>query len=157
MRTTTNAISIPALAISAMLAASWSVAAVAGSSSAEMRVSVTVVARTLVDVDRAAEAVTVTDADIRRGWIEVPAALALRVKSNAREGYLLRFQPLQGPFTRGELSWGNNLVQLGADERWITQRTDEQGAAVMNLRLQLADGVKPGVYPLNLGVTGDSI
>lgn len=129
----------------------------AGSATAEMRVSATVLARTLVDVDRSVQSVRVTEDDLQRGYVEIPAALAVRIKTNARNGYLLRFEALQGPFASGEVTWGNNVVQLGRDERWITQPVEQQGAAVMNVRLSLADDARAGEYPLALGISGQPL
>lgn len=153
MRSTTTAAAL----IGTIILAGMSSDLRADSATAEFRVSATVVARTLVDVQSATSEIVVTEADVQRGWVEVPAAMTISIRSNSRDGYLLRFSPLSGPFRGGEVSWGTSSVRLGADERWISQSRADQGLAVMNVRLDLDSQTLPGRYALPVSVMGDTI
>src|ERR1700736_4118659 len=95
--------------------------AYAGSTSATMNVSVHVTAE-----------------DIHRGYVDLPAAVVFQVRSNARNGYALEFEPVSGPFSRAQVNWGNSTAVVGADGTWLT-RSRQQGTAsgVLDVRLGL--------------------
>src|SRR3979409_752627 len=75
----------------------------AGSNTAEMTVSARVLARTILTVDSQPASVEITGTDIARGYVDVPQAVAFRVRSNVREGYSLSFQPVAFPFAAAEV------------------------------------------------------
>ena len=121
--------------------------AFADSANATMRVSVDVVARTILTVDRQPDGVTVTQRDIERGYVELPAAVAFRVRSNARNGYRIEFEPLDRPFTRAAISWDRQLAVVSADGSWLTRSYEEgERAGTFSVRLDLAPGTKAGRY-----------
>src|SRR3989475_9261029 len=82
--------------------------AYANSASVTMNVSVQVIARTIVTVGQQPAAINVTAKDVQRGYIDLPAAVAFQVRSNARNGYALQFEPVAGPFSRAHVKWGNS-------------------------------------------------
>jgi len=132
----------------------------AGSSSAQMNVSVQVIARTILTIDAQPSAVTVTAADVARGYVEVPQAVAFRVRSNSREGYTLTFQPVAFPFSTAEVRWdAQTAIVQGGD--WLSSLAHpyQPGGSVGSLavRLQLASGVEPGSYPWPLRVAASSL
>jgi hypothetical protein len=59
-----------------------------------MRVSVQVVARTLLFVDEQPKSLVVTKDDVQRGYVEVPSAVKFRIRSNSRNGYRVAFDPV---------------------------------------------------------------
>lgn len=129
------------------LVAALVVSPIQAASSAQMRVSVQVVARTILTVDSQPATVEVSPADLARGYVEIPAAVAFRVRSNARNGFSVQFQPVSAPFSRAELSWGTTTVAVGTDSSWVAQPY-QQGtvATTMNVRLAVAPGTNPGTY-----------
>ena len=132
--------------------ATWAAPAAAvraDSVSAVFEVRVTVAGRTIVE-QSGVRTIEVGKDDVARGWIDVPAGIHLTIRSNERDGYLLRFAPLSGPFVTGVVSWGTNLVRIDDEEEtWIAQpsllgtRTD-----VMHVRLMLRPDAGSGRYPL---------
>src|SRR5438445_5511473 len=98
------------------------------STSATMNVSVQVIARTIVTVGQQPAAIDVTAKDIQRGYIDLPAAVAFQVRSNARNGYALQFEPVAGPFSRAHVKWGNSTAVVGADGSWLS-RSYQSGTA----------------------------
>src|SRR5438876_2074615 len=91
----------------------------AGSSTAQMTVSVQVIARTILTVDAQPSAVNVTADDIARGYVDVPQAVAFRVRSNSREGYTLTFQPVSFPFSAAEVRWGAQSAMVEGGD-WMS-------------------------------------
>lgn len=126
--------------------------------STQMHVSVEVIARTILTVDTQPSAVTVTPADLARGYLELPSAIAFRVRSNARNGYMVQFRAIAGPFTRADVSWGTTAASVGSDSSWITQPY-QQGttAGSMNVRLTLAPGTAAGTYAWPVSLAADSL
>jgi len=123
------------------------VPAYAGSASATMSVSVQVIGRTLLTVGQQPASVEVTQSDIQRGYIDVPAAVAFQVRSNAREGYSLQFEPVSAPFAQAKVTWDNSTASVGADGSWLTHGY-QQGTALgkLDVRLVLAPDATPGSY-----------
>jgi hypothetical protein len=121
--------------------------AYAGSASATMAISVQVIGRTLLTVAQQPASVEVTQNDIQRGYIDVPAAVAFQVRSNAREGYSLQFEPVNGPFAQARVTWDNSTAAVGADGSWLT-RGYQQGTTTgrLDVRLVLAADATPGSY-----------
>ena len=118
-----------------------------GSRSASMTVSVEVLARTILTVDTHPSSVEITDSDVARGYVDLPQSVVFHVRSNAANGYSVQFQPLAGPFSRADISWGNALATVGSDGAWVKQPY-QQGTttAAANVRLTLAPGTQPGSY-----------
>jgi hypothetical protein len=90
----------------------------------------------------------ITRQDIARGYVDVPAAVAFRVRSNASNGYRVEFEPLGYPFTRAEIAWDGQLARVSADGSWLT-RSYERGerTGALNVHLALAPDASPGAYP----------
>jgi len=66
----------------------------AHSSSARITVTATIADRTMLRIDHQAATLVITDADISRGYVDVPAASRVEVRNNNPQGYLLVFQPV---------------------------------------------------------------
>ncbi len=132
------------LLVTALVAAAPLVAA---SKSASLTVSVEVIARTIMTVDSQPTAVEVTSNDVALGYVDVPQAVAFRVRSNAANGYTIQFQPVTGPFSRADVNWGNAQVTVGADGAWLSAPYRQgTSAGTFNVRLTLAPGTQPGRY-----------
>jgi len=88
----------------------------------------------------------VTQSDIQRGYIDVPAAVAFQVRSNAREGYSLQFEPVSAPFAQAKVTWENSTASVGTDGSWLAHGY-HQGttAGRLDVRLVLARDA-PGSY-----------
>ena len=122
--------------------------AIAGSTSAQMQVSVRVVARTILTVEQQPETVEITASDAARGYLDIPDAVALRIRSNAADGYALRFTPVGAPFTRAEITWNNAVQVIGTEPAALRQQYKKGSASgLMRVRLLLAPATLPGSYP----------
>ena len=144
-----------------LLIATFVILAVPGyadSASATMAISVQVIGRTLLTVGQQPASVEVTQSDIQRGYIDVPAAVAFQVRSNARDGYSLLFEPVSGPFAQAKVTWENSTAAVGADGSWLTHGY-QQGtmAGRLDVRLVLAPDATPGSYSWPVRFAAESL
>ena len=126
--------------------------------SAQLSVSVQVIGRTILTVDSQPQTVAITPSDIGRGYVDVPQAVAFRVRSNAASGYRMEFEPVSYPFGRAEIHWENTVAGVGADGAWLT-RPYRQGttAGSFNVRLMLSPDAAPGNYEWPVRVVANSL
>ena len=121
----------------------------AGSTSALMSVSVQVQARTLLNVESQPTSLVLTEADLARGYVEVPAVSRIRVRSNDPNGYLLAFDVTAGPFTAIEVTGLGSTAQVSADRRLA--RAAVRGKAARHRLAELSLLARPeratGTYP----------
>ncbi len=132
--------------------------AIAGSATTQMNVSVQVVARTILSIDSQPSSVEVTQADVARGYIDVPQAIAFHIRSNASSGYSLQFEPVGYPFSQVAVKWDNSVATFGGEGTWLT-RSYQPGATTgtMNVHLALAPGTQPGSYAWPVAFMANSL
>jgi hypothetical protein len=90
----------------------------AGSSNGQINVSAQVIARTILTIDSQPSTVQITADDIARGYVDVPQAVAFRVRSNSRQGFILNFQPVSFPFSAADVEWGGQTATIATAVRW---------------------------------------
>lgn len=114
--------------------------------SAQMNVSVRVIARATVTVDAPAE-FEVTADDVARGYVEI-SAIQLRVRTNSLNGCLLQASKTDEAFSSVEVEFGNTTMNV-SQESWVS-RPYSKGGEVMsvNVRARLAPGASAGRYAL---------
>jgi hypothetical protein len=133
----------------ACLAMINAVAAEAGSGT--LAVTATVVKRATLQVLAQPASVLVTDADLARGYVEVPAPVQVAVQSNSPAGYMLVLAG-QHDFVREVLMSGlDSDVQVGAHGGMIPQRSAGRGVLRRTLELKfrfvLAKNAQRGEHP----------
>jgi hypothetical protein len=116
--------------------------------SATMQVSAFVIARAIVTVDGQVSTVSVSDADVARGYVDVADPILVRVRTNSRQGYVLTVTNLGGQFSSIELS--SNDVSISVRPESFLQRPYVSGGDVMPMRarLHLAPDTMPGQVPV---------
>ena len=131
----------------------------ASSVSAQMTVSAYVIARTRLTLEQQPRMIAVTTQDLARGFVEVPAAMQFRIRSNSKRGYVVRFEALPRPFVRAHVRWGGTEVVVRAgDGAMIAQPYSQQPQLmVTDVRLDLGPDAAPGNYPWPIDVTADSV
>ena len=96
-----------------------------GSRSASFLVSVTVIAHTELEVVSGPSRLTVTESDVARGFVFVPDVSRVRVRSTARDGYLLHFRVAPGPGWRLTVSGlGDQVVAYAGMQFGLDHATD---------------------------------
>jgi len=120
----------------------------AGTARADVQVSVTVMARTLIDSESSPRQLEVSAADVARGYVEVQGATSLLVTNTNRRGYVLSVWPQLQVFSTVVVRSGDSQAELGADGGEIFERRwGNMLPLALDFRFMLAPGVKPGVYP----------
>jgi hypothetical protein len=91
----------------------------------------------------------ITAADIARGFVELPRATQIEVRSNSRTGYVLSVQPMTKLVTRVDVLGFGSEISLAADGGSIVQRWEKPSAAtvIMGYRFHLSAEAAPGTYP----------
>jgi hypothetical protein len=124
--------------------------------SAVMQVSAVVIANIKVRTERQVAQLKITDADLARGYVDVPAASRFVVSTNSRTGYRMEFYPIGDLFESVQIEGLDNPARLGADGGTIVQRGAPHLNTTheLNYRFTLRAGVQPGNYqwPLLLSV-----
>jgi hypothetical protein len=142
-----------------LLAGVLTAPASAESFSTSMTVSTQVIGRTLLTLDRQPSSLVVTPADVARGYVDLPGAVQFQVRSNVRQGYLVRFDALPPAFARAHVEWGATHVVVGtSDQAWIAQPYSRSSAPVTaSVRVELAPETAAGTYAWPLTVAADSL
>jgi hypothetical protein len=128
-----------------------------GSASAKIQVTAQVLERTSMKIVNQAQELVVTAADIMRGYIAIPAASRINVKSNNPRGYFLLFETVSGPndiFSSISVDVGGREVQLSPNGGWVQQPYIRAGVTTdLNYRFELSRNAQPGTYSWPLAVS----
>lgn len=129
--------------------------AMAGQASAQLTVSVTVLPHVKLDVQNQAMELKISQSDIKRGYIDVPAGSRFSVHTNSREGFILDFHVLADLFQSVQIHGLDSDVNFGVDGGAVTQRLSGQKTQKVELgyRFNLASDMQPGLYPWPLMVS----
>ena len=130
----------------ATLAAAGS--AVAAPDEASFAVTATVVARVVMTADYQAPTLTITPADIDRGYVDIPAASRITVRCNALSGYLLTFAGEADYYSQVVVTGLTTPAIVSGQGGWL-QQPYSQGTSAMQLSYHfvLSQAARPGVYP----------
>ena len=130
----------------------------AESVSATLAVSVRVLANARVSVESAPSQVQVTESDVARGYVELPAPVRVRVHTNSQAGYLLTVTRLHDALGTVRFDWDGGSLRLTDGEAWVA-RPAVPGGDVLSLRgrLELSPATRPGVYPLPVDFTASAL
>lgn len=146
-----------ALLALATIAACTVSAAASASESAQMRVSVHVVARAVLTIEQQPSSIEVTAADVARGYVQLDRVVSFKVRSNARNGYMMRFEQTSADFTKAIVSWSSNLVTVSGEGAWLRQTAVLTTLSdVLSVRLLLAAGTTPGTYSFPLVISAEA-
>lgn len=118
--------------------------------STTIQISARVLARTRIDVISQAHELVVTNSDIRRGYVDVPLASRVSVKSNDPAGYLLAFEVMDGAdsvFRGVSVRVGGKEVQIPLYGGWVPLPFVRGGTVLdISYRFNLAKNAQPGTY-----------
>ena len=121
------------------------------SSSAELRVSAVVRKVTRLQVLSQPAFVQVTEADVARGYVEVPTPMQVAIRSNTAQGYVLAFDSEADFFRQAHVRGLPNAVQVGASGGVVPQPPAGRGMSSvrfdLGFRFDLSQTAKAGVYP----------
>lgn len=113
---------------------------------AKVLVSAMVPAHASVKVLRQPRQLTVTDADIRRGFVEIGAESLIELKNNSLAGCLLVFESHGLPFKEAVVRGLGREVAIGPGGGMIFQAFRGTITASLSYRFVLSDDAQPGAY-----------
>lgn len=130
-----------------------------GSSKARVTVTARVLAHASIKFLYQAPELVVTNADISRGYLEIPAASRIELKNNNPDGYMLFFEGTNGQVNIIKEIYVQGLgreVQIDAYGGWIVLPNEGLSPVTKELsyRFVLSENAQPGSYiwPLALSV-----
>jgi hypothetical protein len=130
--------------------------------STKINVSATVLERTTMRILNQIQQVVITNKNVQQGYVDIPAASSIAVKSNNPRGYLLMFEVMSDPinnfFHTITVVMGGKEVQLSPNGGHIPQPYIRGGATTdISYRFSLSKDVQPGTYNWPLMVSVSSI
>ncbi len=128
--------------------------AMAGTS-ATMHISAVVLARANLNIIKQPPELVVTDADVRRGFVQVQEGSMIELKNNTRAGCLLSFAAQGLPFQETTVSVMGRDVVLGQDGGLVNLPVSGRTTVSLGYRFILAQGTQPGTYawPFSISVS----
>jgi hypothetical protein len=122
--------------------------------STKITVRATVLARASLHVLRQPTKLVVTDADIRRGFLDVDAASLLEIRNNSRAGVYMAFASQGLPFRETLIRGFGREVSLGPNGGIITQQLTGQAVVALSYRFIFDESSQAGTYawPLSISV-----
>ncbi len=94
--------------------------------------------------------INITPEDLKRGYIEVEAGTVIEIRTNSRDGYMLSFEVVRGPFEDIWVVDGDRSTVLSGGSGFVYQPSEDAGVVrtkVLSYKIHLAEGTEPGVYP----------
>lgn len=134
-------------------------AATSSCGTVQVAVSATVGEHLSVRVLRQAQELVVTAEDVVRGYVDVPGACRVEVRTNNPRGYLLTFEATGSAcdfLAAVTVTAAGREGNLSPNGGWIPQQYVRGGAAMdIHYRFYLTDDAEPGIYrwPLSVSAT----
>ncbi len=120
-----------------------------------MTVSATVLPYSDLKVIGQPSELIVTNADIARGYVDVPIPTKIEIKNNVLSGYLLAFEGLAEPFKEVQIRGLGRDVYINSSSGWVAQPYSQGTVTLeLNYRFVLSKRPQPGTYawPLTISV-----
>ncbi|MFZ1037115.1 MAG: hypothetical protein WAU61_04690 [Smithella sp.] len=123
--------------------------------STQITVNARVLARASLQVLRQPAELVVTDADIRRGYLDVNAGSLVEIKNNSRAGVNLTFETRGLPFKEALVSGFGREVTLGPNGGIVTDQITGTNVVAFNYRFVFDESSQAGTYawPFSLSVS----
>jgi hypothetical protein len=121
----------------------------------QIQVTARVLARASLQVLRQPTELVVTDADIRRGYLDVNAGSLVEIRNNSRAGVDLTFETRGLPFKEALVSGFGGEVTLGPNGGIVTRQITGTNVVVFNYRFVFDESSQAGTYawPFSLSVS----
>ena len=129
--------------------------ATTGTSRGMLSVGATVPLVAVMQIEHQAAQLSITQADIDKGYIDAPSASQFKVKTTSRAGYRIDVNPRLQIFRSVEVTLPSGTVSLGPEGGAIVARGSptRETPTSMSYRFYLGRDVAPGVYPWPLALS----
>ena len=123
--------------------------------STQIQVTAKVLARASFHVLRQPSEIVVTEADIRRGYMDINAGSLLEIKNNSRAGVMMSFEVRGMPFKEVLVSGMGREVAIGPGGGIITHQLIGTSIVALNYRFVFDKSSQAGTYawPFSLSVS----
>ncbi|KQC08256.1 MAG: hypothetical protein APR62_04970 [Smithella sp. SDB] len=121
--------------------------------STQIQVTARVLARASVHVLRQPAEIVVTDADIKRGYLDVNAGSVLEIRNNSRAGVNMTFETSGLPFKEALITGLGREVVLGPNGGIITQKMIGTSVVALSYRFIFDESSQAGTYSWPLSVS----
>ena len=121
--------------------------------STQIPVTARVLARASLHVLRQPSEIVITNADIRRGYLDVNAGSLVEIKNNSRAGVNMTFETSGLPFKEALVSGFGREVALGPNGGIITQQIIGTSILALNYRFVFDESSQAGTYAWPLSIT----
>jgi hypothetical protein len=112
---------------------------------------------TALDVVFRTHELVITQADILRGYIDIPVAEKIVIQNNNLAGYLVFFKGLNSPFKEVIIKGLEKEIRINSESGWITQPYNGRDPVTIELsyRFIFSEDAKPGTYawPFTISVS----
>jgi hypothetical protein len=127
----------------------------AGSRKAVIMVSATVMEKVTQTIVRQVGSLSVTQENIKKGYVDVPSATVLQVQTNNPEGYLLSFEVNEEMAKEVWVMDNGRTTVISGGVGFVQQPYPGSAGEVKEIgyRIFLASGMEPGLYPWPLSVS----
>lgn len=126
-------------------------------SGAKMQINIAMVvkARTNMNIIRRVHEIVVSNADIDRGYVDVPIASLREAESNSPKGDIPSFERLDWPFLKAQIGgFAQEITRISGGTDTI-QQPSWQGSTAreLNYRFILVENAQPGTYACPLTIS----
>lgn len=122
--------------------------ACAASKSTQIRITASVSAYVRIDVLQQQQSLAISDGDIQRGYVDVPAGTHLRARTNLRNGFVVQFTAWSGVYARARVTGIGGASEIGPAGGTVhVAYAGPDAPAQLSYRFYLAEGVRAGIYP----------
>ncbi|MEW6570922.1 MAG: hypothetical protein AB1390_07085 [Nitrospirota bacterium] len=101
--------------------------------------------------------IVITQADITRGYVDVPVAAKMEIQNNNLSGYLIVFGGLNGPFKEAAVEGLGKEIRITSAGGWIAEPYNGRDPFIIELSYKfiLSENAYPGTYawPLTISVS----
>jgi hypothetical protein len=129
----------------------------ASSVSSETKIAEEIQRHTALKVVHQTSELVITQADIIRGYIDIPAGANIEIQNNNLGGYMIFFKGIYTPFKEVLVKGLGGEVKINSNSGWITQPYNGRDPVMVELsyRFILSENAKPGTYawPLTISVS----
>src|SRR4030042_5148665 len=125
----------------------------ASSVSSETKIAEEIQTHTALKVVHQTSELVITQADIIRGYIDIPAGANIEIQNNNLGGYMIFFKGIYTPFKEVLVKGLGGEVKINSNSGWITQPYNGRDPVMVELsyRFIFSENAKPAkkAWPLN--------
>lgn len=121
--------------------------------STQIQITARVLARASLRILRQPAEIVVTDADIKRGYLDINAGSLVEIKNNSRAGVNMTFETSGLPFREAQVSGFGRQVSLGPNGGIVASQITGTSIVALSYRFVFDENSQAGTYAWPLSLT----